>query len=508
MKTDTTTLTQSDRENALTILKSLLNEIWKKMGYDGEAPIREIIEQAPADIYSEDERMEGFKQISKIHRDSWLNSLKAGEFQNEVFSTSLYISFTESFLILVDPEIGKLSPPHRIVKAIKEVDDIWRLAKNISGENIKHPLAPMLIKYVENYTSVKITKETDKITPIAVLKHPVGSIRKLAFVDGTGHVFATPKTVEQVEQPQLLPDTSPSVLPSIMPLQVMQSHIKTQTKNGHVSHELRIFYEAMMALKPNQRKEELMFRLGDLIDFLYPNGKFQWSNQLPHIERALQTLHISATIPWTDDQGSLRQWRPVTVSAPLPNDANRNTPIFISVIMPPDARQGYMILKKIHRMTGMKSAAQWNAYHVACYLWDKHGTWQGKISDPTKPVERRDEQNRLLGADDKPIVTQRGKEITNLYHTEGVRQLDRETNLESVKKYPVLSWDDLIDACYPNGHPKRSKREYMSRAKKHWESLEKEGYIVIMREPGGWRILPPQDHINAYRALKTLSKKR
>ena len=82
-----------------------------------------------------------------------------------------------------------------------------------------------------------------------------------------------------------------------------------------------------MALEPNQRKADIMFRLGDLISYLYPNGKFNWTNQMPHIERALAVLHNSATIPWIDDQGSIRQWRPVSVRSPLPHDATRDTPI-------------------------------------------------------------------------------------------------------------------------------------------------------------------------------------
>lgn len=95
-----------------------------------------------------------------------------------------------------------------------------------------------------------------------------------------------------------------------------------------------------MALQPNQQRADLMFRLGDLIHFLYPNGKFNWTNQMPHIERALGVLHTYATVPWIDDQGSLREWRPVAVRAPLIDDATRETPIYIQVQMPPDARRG------------------------------------------------------------------------------------------------------------------------------------------------------------------------
>ena len=48
--------------------------------------------------------------------------------------------------------------------------------------------------------------------------------------------------------------------------------------------------------------------------------------------------------------GSLREWRPVVVRAPLMDDATRDTPIYIDVKMPPDAKRGHHRLSKdIHR---------------------------------------------------------------------------------------------------------------------------------------------------------------
>ena len=144
-----------------------------------------------------------------------------------------------------------------------------------------------------------------------------------------------------------------------------------------------------MALEPKQRRADLMFRLGDLIDFLYPNGKFNWTNQMPHIERALGVLNTNATVPWIDDQGDLRDWTPVVIPSLLPNKPTRDTPVFVQVTMPPDAEQGYLVIKNVGRLKGMKSGPQWNAYHVACYLWDKHATVQGNLIDPThRPTER------------------------------------------------------------------------------------------------------------------------
>ena len=174
--------------------------------------------------------------------------------------------------------------------------------------------------------------------------------------------------------------------------------------------------------------------------------------------------------------------------------------------MPPDAKRGHMIIKDIHRLTAQKSAARWNVYHVACYLWDKYGTVKGTIKDPTRPVDRRDEQNRLVDADGRPLVTRNGKAIKTPYHKEAIHQLDREECPENIKRYPVLSNEELIAACFPNSTD-TNKRKMLKKAKAHWEALETAGYIVIRKEGrNGWRILPPSEHINAHRAVKKAAK--
>ena len=113
-----------------------------------------------------------------------------------------------------------------------------------------------------------------------------------------------------------------------------------------------------MALEPNQQQVDMMFRLGDLIDYLYPDGKFHRTNQLPYIINALETLHFYATVPWRDDQGDLRRWRPVHVKSPLEINSKNETPVFMRVEMPPDAKQGMAVDKQILRGLGKASAPQ------------------------------------------------------------------------------------------------------------------------------------------------------
>ena len=379
---------------------------------------------------------------------------------------------------------------------------------------IPHPLAPIVRAWLQSQTAKYITKEYDRLHPVAVIKHPMGSIREINFVDSdiaTLREFATPTRVEQADPNQLLfgfTQGTPSILPPFMPLEISTpTGLKPKTKRGAVSHEIRIFFEALMALEPSQQQADIGFRLGDLINYLYPDGKFHRTNQLPYIIKALETLHFYATVPFRDDQGDLRRWRPVYVKSPLDLNAKNETPVFMRVEMPPDARQGYLIIKDIHRMLGKTSAPQFNAYHTAAWLWDKYGTSKGMLLNLTKPVERRNNEKGLLDANGKPIVNSKGHKITNLYSKDAVRQLPREPNPDAIKRYPVLSEEDLILACMPNGY-KGNRRENLSRAKAYWMELKKKGIVSIIKERNGWRIMPSERHLREHRGVREASKKK
>lgn len=176
------------------------------------------------------------------------------------------------------------------------------------------------------------------------------------------------------------------------------------------------------------------------------------------------------------------------------------------VEMPPDAKQGMAVDKQILRGLGKASAPQFNAYLTAAYLWDKYGTHQGKIIDPTRPVERRNSENALVDENGKPLVNPHGKEITNLYDTHAVKQSERETNPDAIKRYAVMSDEDLIYACFPNTTT-QNHWVLLKRAQAHWTELEKAGIVRIERLTHGWRILPGASHIEKYRGVKETQKR-
>ena len=390
---------------------------------------------------------------------------------------------------------------------------LWLITTWAKKKGLPNPLIPLMQAWQQAKTAKRVTPEYDNKHPFSIITNSMGSIRDLNFVEtGTAQLreFATPESIEQANPNQLcLPfaQDKPSILPAVMPLEVAHPMgLQEKTKAGAVSHEIRIFFEVLMALEPKQCQIDLMFRLGDLISYLYPDGKFHRTNQLPYIINALEVLHFYATVPWIDDQGSLRRWRPVMVKTPLEIDSTDDTPVFMSVDLPPDATRGYLIIKDTHRRLGKKSAPQFNAYHTAASLWDKHGTVKGKMINPTKPVERRDEEGYLIKDDATRILSSRGKPKQNLYDPDVVAQSDREDNPDTIKQYAVLSDNDLLAACNPNGY-NGNKREVLRRAKKYWKALEKDGIISIREEPDGWRILPPDNHLKAYRAIRKASKR-
>ena len=395
---------------------------------------------------------------------------------------------------------------------IQLIHDIWMFARE-SNNKLQHPLAPIVRAWLKEQTAKRINAEYDRKHPTAVLKHPMGSIREVNFVTGEHaqlREFATPQRITQTEPLQLRLDFAndpPSILPGLMPLEVAHPMgLQATTKKGAVSHVVRVFFEALMALEPNQRQADLMFTLNDLINYLYPDGKFNRTLQLPYIIKALDILHFYATVPFKeDDKGNIGDWRPVVVRTRLRPDDSNDKKIFLDVKLPPDATQGMIVEKAIMRLLGKQSAPKFNAYLTACWLWDKYGTVKGKLIDPTRPVEQRNDTG-LVDPTGKPIVTLSGKPITNVYHPRAVAQLQRERN-PAAERYPILSDKDLILACKPNGYKPENHRWELQRAKEHWAALEKEGIISIHRGRGGWRIMPSERHLQTHRAVRAAAKK-
>lgn len=367
----------------------------------------------------------------------------------------------------------RLFSPEKIVLAICEV---YKEAKE-NGYTGNFPFAGPIVAWQENSTALQVTREYDYTRPAGILKYPMGSIRDLSLVDAKVGIFKqfsghgdTPSDYQMT-----LPGMEEETI--IRPTQnfLVQEAEALTTKSGAVSQTVRIGLEAVMALPGSVTKQRVKFTLSDLIKFLNPDGKFHRPTQLKYIVSAFQCLNSNAVVEWEYKKGKTGFWLPVIARSFPGPDSGRDFPIVLDVELPPNATQGPMVLKYPLRMTGKKSLPQFNAYLAITEVWDRKGTYGGKITDPTNPVDYNNPD---------------GQRVRN----------------PKADKYPVFSDLDILLACFPNmdfsNMPPNRKSTYLGRAKKHFLALQKAGYMKIEETKLGWRPLPSRKHPQIYRALK------
>ncbi|GEM_PF-1446143 len=423
-----------------------------------------------------------------------------------IASTGMYAIFlrwnSEPIFALLKHSYGVDSLEDGVVA----IHELWKEVNKKHKGEFYHPLEPIVEAYLKETTAKHITAEYDRKHPAAILKSgTMGSIKdvNLSDTDTVARLreFATPKSITQVERLQLIDvEQAPqTVLPDVTCLEIASPlGITPKTRKGAVSHTLRIFYEALMALEPNQTQENISFTLGNLIDYLYPNGKFNRTNQLSYILDALGILHFYATVPYEIESGRIGKMRPVVVRNALDRNSKYDDKIFLNVRLPPDTIQGMLVEKQILRLLGQQSAPKFSAYLSSCTVFDKYGTVKGSIIDPTRPKVNRNTEGYIVDVDGNKLHKRGGKRIKNLYDSDAIAQLEREPN-PNREKYPILSNSDLIKAC--NLQHLRNQREALRRAKQYWEELENENIVRIERFREGWRIMPSESHVNTYRAV-------
>ena len=275
------------------------------------------------------------------------------------------------------------------------------------------------------------------------------------------------------------------------------------TKSGSVGMPIRLFFEAIMALDPKETQADIRIRLGDLLRYLNPDGKWHRKKHLPYVLQGLHNLYF-LRIPYRENPDKPTtevDWIPVLPRS-VPNlQSGDDAPIILEVKLPPDAKGGMMVEKETLRLTGKKSSAKFNAYLSACWIFDRHGTTPKGIIDPTRPAESRDDAGYLLNADGSRILGERGQPLRNIYHSKAISTLEREDN-PARNKYPILSFEDISRACYPKGYSPRARAHYQKRAYQAWEELQADGILRIEKHACGWRIMPSERHIGHYRALQ------
>ena len=387
---------------------------------------------------------------------------------------------------------------------IEATHQLWLSCEKLKP-NLAHPLTPIVYTWLCQQDAKHITPEYDKRRPVAILKKDaMGSIRDVVNTrDEGGSVrsefiaSSAPKEKQLQLQSIRAPDTK---LPRILPFELYQHGLAT-TKSAAVAMPVRLAFEALMQMEPGVHSERLHWQLGDLISCLNPDKKFNWTNQVGYILNGLSALYW-LRFPYKPKGEGEVDWIPFLPRAVPNQNSTRDSRIIIEVSLPPDLHShGMMVEKDVVRLMGKKSSARFNAYLTACWIFDRYGTVNGKIMDPTMPVARRNDLGDLVDKDEIPIFDSHGKPVKNAKSADAARQLDREAN-PGRDRYPILNNDDLTRSCYPRGVPTEQRREYLKRAKRAWTQIEADRFVRIERFDSGWRIMPSERHITLYRTLK------
>lgn len=428
--------------------------------------------------------------------EGWDNDSKMAYFHEDEVSG-------KQILEMVNTEVLGMN---NLEDGIIAIHRLWSIVNDEYKGQFYHPLEPIIEAYLQETTAKHITQEYDQKHTVAILQRDtMGSIRNMPDWISRGEDIGQLRISTPAPKIGQIPlFETESVLPAVLPIEYIRLVEGTHsTKCGNVAMPIRLFFEAVMALEPKETRADIHFKLGDLLQYLNPDGKYNRTNHLAHVLRGLHSLFY-LRIPYRSDPDKSPtevDWIPVLPRTVPSEKSGNDASIILEVRLPPDAAGGMLVEKEILRLTGKKSSAKFNAYLTACWIFDKYGTYNGGIIDPTKPAERRDENGYLKTEDGQRIYGKRGNPIKDPYHKKARAILDRVDN-EARDHYPTLSFDDLTRACYPAGFDRRKQATYQKRAFEAWEGLDTDGIVRIERLSQGWRIMPSESHIRRYRALR------
>ena len=388
-------------------------------------------------------------------------------------------------------------------KRLQWLHQEWKKA-NEKDPNLPHPLAPIIKEWLVEQTTPLITRQHDRKRPVGILAtKSAARVRDVHVESAETRIASKAPPAAQLALPSL---EVKSHLPSILPLEVLEG-VPLQSRPGQTSMVVRLFFENVMELKPTEHKGEFFKYLGDLTANLSLTEKIKQRD----INRVVQGIRLldQIRIPYVDPKGGPGRYRPVIAWNEPMLGANKDFKIRFSVELPPDDRGGMLVEKAIIRELGKLSAAQFNAYLAACWLFNRYGrNPQGGLIDPTmpNPDNPRNEMGVLLHPETlTPISNERGKTVKDIYHPAAVKVLERVIRTEA-KAYPTLTFLELTRACYPGAQvetiPRNKYRAYKSKALQAWNKLESKGYLRICKYEYGWQILPSEKHLNLHRALR------
>ena len=399
---------------------------------------------------------------------------------------------------------------------------LWLEARS-KGDRPPHPLKFSIEAWQHRPPEIESTRERDQKLPVWIARFPRGSFDVDLFSGGDmGELrrFANDTVLPELqmvlpgfERKSVIRDPNKLLLANV-------DGVALTTKSGAVSPELRIFVEAIMAVPANERMARVKIKLDELIARLYPGSKhYNWTNQSGRLLAAIRNMD-RVTVPFINSSGNIQHgYAPVKLNTM--NFQRRNDDVIFSVTLPDSVSGGPVVEKHFVRLIGLKSDPKWQAYLTLCDLFHRYGIHKKKdgqfnIYDPTKPVERRNADGHLLNAKGKVIRSDKGEPLSNLYDPEAHGQLDREPNQWAIDQYPIVSFDDMLKACFPGRVYKNASERsvYLKRAKKHLKALADVPDKAFDNKPlnaiqiiehtehtDGWQFLPGKSHVEVYRGV-------
>ena len=406
----------------------------------------------------------------------------------------------------------------KLIAGFEAVHTIWEAGPT---DGLKHPLAALIEGWL--LRPVEADCRETAILP-ATLANVRDANAPATLFDLSEHERApgfTPHPIERAYLPDLAPAGN-EIAPAL-PLLMWDTSTEGGPRRGKGAPlPLRIWIEAVLALPTHERfsTRRVSVHYGDLTGWLMPNGEYR-QRDFPAIRMALHCVH-NLRLPWELPDGTGGS-RSVVVVRDMPRTWNAyDDLVTFEISLPPGVNdRGPLVYRPALRRLGQKAALRYRAELGLCWLWDRYGAHNGRYIQPTRPRLSRDDQDRILDAEETIIVGKDGQPVRTyivqarrrgkLVRIErpGIVPLDadgrpvptladaaQERN-PAADRYPVLTPEQQVQLCYPldlagkrlTPSAVRKRRE---RARNALELMAEEGYCVIENADGGLRILPPQ----------------
>ena len=126
-------------------------------------------------------------------------------------------------------------------------------------------------------------------------------------------------------------EDTPSSLPNMLPFELHKPGLAT-TKACAVSMPVRLAYELLMQIDPKQKSQRLQLSLGELVSYLNPDDKFNWSSQIDYVLRGLTALWW-LRFPYDDGNGEV-DWIPFLPRSVPNKNSTKDSQITINVSLP------------------------------------------------------------------------------------------------------------------------------------------------------------------------------